>query len=95
MVAVTDQLAEFNFYRPQASAVFLAGDFNGWQRNQIPMVRTPEGYWFARVRLPAGTFKFRYLADGKWFTDYAAFGVEQGPFGLDSVIRVPAAAKIA
>ena len=27
-----------------------------------------------------------------WFADYAAFGVEQGPFGMDSVIRVPKAA---
>jgi hypothetical protein len=24
-----------------------------------------------------------------WFTDYAAFGVEYGPHGLDSVVRVP------
>ena len=48
------------------------------------------GYWLARLRLPAGEFKFRYCADDVWFTDYAAFGVEPGRFGLDSVVRVPA-----
>jgi len=40
------------------------------------------------MRLPAGEFKFRYCADGEWFADYAAFGVEPGRFGLDSVVRV-------
>lgn len=88
MVAVTDDMVEFRFYRPNARRVFIAGDFNKWQHGQIPMIRTQEGYWVARVRLQPGVFRFRYNADGEWFTDYAAFGVEQGPFGMDSVIRV-------
>jgi len=25
----------------------------------------------------------------RWYTDYAAFGVEPGRFGMDSVLRVP------
>jgi hypothetical protein len=53
------------------------------------MVRGAHGYWIARMRLPAGEFKFRYCADGEWFTDFAAFGVEPGRFGLDSILRVP------
>ncbi len=90
MVAITDEFVEFKFYRPGASEVYLVGDFNNWRRSQIRMHRGADGYWSARVRLPAGTFKFRYFADGQWFTDYAAFGVEQGPYGMDSVVRVPA-----
>ena len=53
------------------------------------MVRSQEGYWVARLRLPAGEFRFRYYADGEWFTDFAAFGVEPSRFGLDSIVRVP------
>ena len=90
MVRVTDDWVEFAFYRPQADCVFLAGEFNQWRAGELPMIRTPKGYWRAKLRLPAGEFKFRYCADGEWFADYAAFGVEPGRFGLDSVVRVVA-----
>ncbi len=89
MVKLQDDFVEFTFFRPQASEVELAGDFNNWRRGELPMQRTTEGYWLARMRLPAGEFKFRYCADGEWFTDYAAFGVEPGQFGLDSIVRIP------
>ena len=90
MVTVKNNWAEFTFYRPQASAVHLAGDFNDWRVGEVPMVRGPKGYWMARMRLPAGEFRFRYCADGEWYTDFAAFGVTPGRFGLDSVLRVVA-----
>jgi len=89
MVTVKDDWVEFSFFRPQAKQVHIAGDFNGWRQGELPMMRTGEGYWMARMRLPAGEFKFRYCADGVWFADYAAFGVEPGRFGLDSVLRIP------
>ena len=90
MVTVDGEWVRFSFYRPSARRVFLAGDFNHWHEGELPMVPAPDGYWNARMRLPAGEFKFRYCADGEWFTDYAAFGVEPGRFGLDSVLRVAA-----
>ena len=68
----------------------MAGDFNDWRIGELPMIRTDNGHWVAQIRLPAGEFKFRYCADGEWFTDYAAFGVEPGQFGHDSVVRVSA-----
>ncbi len=89
MVNVIGDSVEFTFFRPEASQVHLAGDFNGWQENSLPMTPSGNGYWTAIVSLPAGEFKFRYCADGEWFTDYAAFGVEPGRFGLDSIVRVP------
>lgn len=92
MVTVRGNWVEFRFYRPQAKEVHIAGDFNGWKQNELPMTRTEDGYWLARIRLSAGDFRFRYFADGAWFTDYAAFGVEPGQFGLDSVVRVRPAA---
>ena len=88
MVTVKDDWVQFSFFRPQASQVFLAGDFNDWKRDELQLLPVGNGYWSARMRLPAGEFKFRYCADGQWFTDYAAFGVEPGEFGLDSVVRI-------
>jgi len=90
MVTIDGEWVSFSFYRPNAQAVHLAGDFNNWHENSLPMRPARGGYWTAKMHLPAGEFRFRYLADGEWFTDYAAFGVEPGAFGLDSVLRVPA-----
>ena len=88
MVTTTGNVAEFRFFRPNARGVWLVGDFNNWQPGENPMMCTPEGYWVARLTLPEGLFKFRYFADGEWFIDYAAFGIEYGPFGPDSIMRM-------
>lgn len=82
-----DGAVEFQFYRPGARQVLIAGDFNGWQ-NSFFMTRFPDGYWCARIQLAPGTYQFRYCADGEWFPDYASFGLEPGPFGWNSVVRV-------
>jgi len=89
MVTLKDGVVEFRFFRPQARQVHLAGDFNDWRDGELAMEPAGDGYWVAQIRLPAGEFRFRYCADGEWFTDYAAFGLEPGQFGLDSVVRVP------
>jgi 1,4-alpha-glucan branching enzyme len=89
MVTFDGEWISFSFYRPSAKTVHLSGEFNNWEADALPM-RARAGYWTAKMRLPAGEFRFRYLADGEWFPDYAAFGVEPGEFGLDSVLRVPA-----
>ena len=86
MVTVKGNVAKFMFYHRHAKRVFIAGDFNNWQENQLFMTRDKNGYWSASIKLPPGEFKFRYCADGQWFTDYAAFGVEPGHLGLDSVL---------
>jgi 1,4-alpha-glucan branching enzyme len=88
MVTVTENTVEFRFFRPNARMVFVVGDFNQWREDALPMSRKANGYWFARLRLRDGEFRFRYLADGQWFTDYGAFGVEEGPMGTNSVVRV-------
>ena len=92
MVNLKGEEVEFLFFRPQAQKVHLAGDFNNWQHGQLSMDLREDGYWHLRVNLPAGEFKFKYCADGEWFTDYGAFGVEPGQFGMDSIVRVPARA---
>jgi len=80
-----DGVVEFRFFRPGARRVHLVGDFNGWDRSATVMFRQPDGNWVRFLRLELGTYRFKYLADGEWFPDYAAFGVEWGPFGLNSI----------
>ena len=83
-----DGSVEFSFFRPEASEMFLVGDFNGWHRTSQPMTREASGYWSCRICVPEGIYRFRYRAGGQWYVDYAAFGVECGPYGHDSIVRV-------
>ncbi|MFP4139580.1 MAG: isoamylase early set domain-containing protein [Phycisphaerae bacterium] len=89
MVTIQEQCTVFRFYRPGVREVLIAGDFNDWNAARTPMTSVGNGYWSAELDLPAGEYRFRYCADGEWFTDYAAFGVEPGEYGLDSLVRVP------
>jgi len=95
MVTTQDSSATFRFLRPHAHRVFLVGAFNQWRVGDLAMMRTADGRWTATLNLEPGEYRFRYWADGQWFIDYAAFGVEHGPFGLDGVVRVPETAAVA
>lgn len=88
MVTLHGNYAQFKFYRPGVKEVHLAGDFNHWDGRQLRMLPTNRGDWIVVMKLSPGVYRFRYCADGQWFTDYAAFGVVPGPFGTESIVRV-------
>lgn len=80
----------FRFRHRTEGPVFLVGDFCSWQTDHLPMRPAENFGWVLMLRLPPGTYEFRYLADGRWFTDYAAFGLVQNAFGdWNAVVRVP------
>lgn len=68
----------FRVWAPHATAVYVAGDFNGW-RNTAPMRRiTEEGVWEARLEAELfGTdpvYKYRILSSGGEFMKSDPFG---------------------
>jgi 1,4-alpha-glucan branching enzyme len=79
---------EFRFYRPSATCVAVSGDFNGWSNNALVMRPTGDGWWTAVAPLAEGEYRFKYFADGQWFPDYAANGVEQTKLGWISLLLV-------
>jgi len=90
MTSVTkDGMVRFKFFRPQVRQVTIVGDFNGWRRDVLHMQPDGEGWWRAETQLHGGDYRFRYLADGTWFADYASNGIETGKFGFDSLLVVP------
>ena len=90
MTSVTrDGKVEFLFFRPRVRQVSVVGDFNGWRRDALHMQGDGEGWWRAEARLRGGDYRFRYLADDAWFTDYAANGIEIGRLGCNSLLTVP------
>lgn len=84
----SDGIVHFRFIRPDARQVFLAGDFNGWSTSNLPMQKGDDGLWHCHMLLAPGVYQFQYVADGQWYMDHAAFGVEFGPHGLNSVLHV-------
>ena len=88
MVAVNGNYVEFCFFRPEAKRVWLAGDFNNWRPEEMKMMRQANGDWLAQLQLAPGKYRFHYVADGQIYVDYAAFGVEIGLWGLDSVVHI-------
>jgi len=83
---------EFRFFRPDAQEVRLRGDFDGWARG-VAMQRDADGWWTARLTPPPGEYRFRYLADGTWYTDFASNGIEMSKHGWNSILLVqPSAA---
>jgi 1,4-alpha-glucan branching enzyme len=88
----TNGEVEFRFFRATAKDVAVAGDFTQWRDNAIAMRHEGNGWWTAKVRLDAGEYRFRYVADGQWFTDFASHGVELKKQVWNSVLLVQEAA---
>jgi 1,4-alpha-glucan branching enzyme len=85
----TDGVVEFRFYRPDVRQVSVVGSFNGWRRDELPMRAQGDGWWRAEIQLHGGDYRFRYLADDKFFPDYASNGIDMGKFGWESLLFIP------
>jgi 1,4-alpha-glucan branching enzyme len=59
---------------PDASEVFLIGDFNDWHPTSTPMKRHVDGSWMAQVPLHHGHHHYQFLIDGRTHLDPRAQG---------------------
>ena len=66
---------------PEATQVFLLGDFNGWNPVANPMKRQPDGAWLIQVPLHHGHHHYRFLVDGKPVLDPRAQGIARDQKG--------------
>jgi len=80
---------EFVYDSPTAKEVYLAGDFNNWSANGLPMRKTEDGDWRIRVPLSPGCHEFRYIVDGEWKCDPRLRDYVPNPFGsCNCVVKV-------
>jgi hypothetical protein len=100
-----DGCVEFWFFRRDVRDVRIVGDFatGGATAPAVPgdasvgnstvdglaMTAGPDGWWRATVALAAGEYRFRYVADGVWYADYASNGIEVTKLGPSSILVVP------
>jgi 1,4-alpha-glucan branching enzyme len=65
----------FICHAPEASSVYLSGDFNDWHPTALPMKRQADGAWHVVAQLEHGHHHYWFLVDGKPVLDPRAMGV--------------------
>jgi 1,4-alpha-glucan branching enzyme len=78
----------FQLYAPEARRVALAGTFNEWDINTLPMKKNGEGTWETRIELPPGRHEYRFWVDGVWHDDPNAHERVENPFGSQNCVRI-------
>jgi len=74
-----------------AKTVLLTGDFNAWNPTGIKMDKDKAGIWKTEVELGAGRYEYKFVVDGKWWTDPSNKHTAINSFGdVNSVIEVSA-----
>lgn len=81
----------FTYSAPDAAAVFLAGDFNGWNATATPMVKGEQGVWKVTVPLETGEYEYKFVVDDQWQGDPDNSRRKSDPFGgFNSLVVVGA-----
>lgn len=85
--ADTVHVVRFVFIDREASRVSMVGDFNGWNADATPLVRTGvEGVWSVTLPMPRGRHEYAFIADGtRWSADPLA-QAHADDFGTESSI---------
>jgi len=79
---------QFEFHGPHADKVTLAGDFNGWDYNSLPMKKDKTGTWKISISLAPGRYEYRFLVDGTWQDDPNVEERVGNPFGDQNCVKV-------
>jgi hypothetical protein len=82
-------LVRFAFSAPDAHAVSVAGDFNGWRADAAPAERGADGIWRVSLPIPTGSWSYSFVVDGKFVEDPQAEAWREDGFGgKNAVVRV-------
>ncbi|MFW5803191.1 MAG: isoamylase early set domain-containing protein [Verrucomicrobiota bacterium] len=57
---------------PEATKVFLAGDFNDWDAAANRMQKVKDGSFRRKLPLKPGTYQYKFVVDGEWQADPTA-----------------------
>lgn len=81
----------FQLNAASAANVVLTGDFNAWSKEGVKMKKDKAGIWKNEIDLAPGRYEYKFVVDGKWWTDPANTRTAINSFGdVNSVIEVTA-----
>jgi 1,4-alpha-glucan branching enzyme len=78
--------AEFAFYSSEATNVYVAGEFNGWNTESLPMKKDKDGVWRSKVQLLPGRYEYKLFADNAWIENLPGTEAIPNPFGTQNFI---------
>ncbi|MBI4347721.1 MAG: hypothetical protein HY553_12760 [Elusimicrobia bacterium] len=80
------RFVEFKLRAPNAKQVLLAGDFNQWRPETLPLEKASGGFWHTLLPLPPGRYSYLFQVDGAWTPDPEA--TQGGSFeGKDASLK--------
>jgi 1,4-alpha-glucan branching enzyme len=77
---------EFSFYFPEAMNVYVAGEFNSWDTQSLPMKKDKDGVWRAKVKLLPGRYEYKLFGDGAWIEKLPDTEITPNPFGTQNFV---------
>ena len=78
---------EFSFYDPEATKIFVAGEFNGWDIQSLAMKRSKEGVWKTTTKLLPGRYEYKMFSDKGWMEDLPGEEGTSNPFGTQNFVK--------
>ncbi|MBA3028803.1 MAG: glycoside hydrolase [Desulfobacteraceae bacterium] len=78
----------FTFYGPEATDVFLVGDFNQWNEKAHPMKMDAKGVWRKSIFVSPGAYEYKFRVDGAWENDQNNEMVCENSFGTHNNLFV-------
>jgi hypothetical protein len=86
---VSDTVVRFVYVAPRANAVYVVGDFNGWDTTKTPLSRaSKDSVWSVTLPLSAGRHIYAFVVDGSWNADpHAPLAPDDG-FGHANSVKL-------
>jgi len=82
----TKKRCNFTLYAPEASTVYVVGDFNGWNQHSHPLKKDSKGTWKTSITLTPGRYEYRFLVDREWCNDPHCITFVPNTFGSENCI---------
>ncbi|MCO5558192.1 hypothetical protein L7F22_011771 [Adiantum nelumboides] len=81
-------LQEVDFvWKGEGAQVLLTGDFLGWD-TKVSLVKGTDGAFHCKQKLSPGTYKYKYIVDGKWAHSPDSPMIEDGQGGYNNQITI-------
>jgi chromosome partitioning protein len=80
----------FTFEAPASAGVQIAGDFNNWRPESLYFNDSSDDHtWQKLIPLKPGSYRYKYLIDGRWITDPRNKKTVDDPFGgANSILEI-------
>ena len=77
----TPATTSLELLHPGAKSVCVAGSFNHWKPEAMPLLDRGNGKWVGALALPPGRHEYLFVVDGQWLPDPKAIESVENPFG--------------